>query len=270
VNARWETSSPIEGVILARFINDPTGYFTGEAGEELRRLVRRWRDDAVRAVVLAGDGQGRFITHFAVEEIVELARRPARAASLGPAPAERFQDVLQDLSDLEKPVIAAMTGDTMGGGLELALACDLRIAQDGDFRIGFPEAALGILAGGGGTQRLPRLIGVARALDVLMRSRVMTPDAALQMGIVSEVSVDPVDRALAIATRLLQAPAAALAQTKRAVLRGAELPLAAGLRLEAEAWLATITAGTAAGPMEEFLAVPFERRREWIVAHGAA
>jgi enoyl-CoA hydratase len=163
-----------------------------------------------------------------------------------------------------------MSGDTMGGGLELSLACDIRVAQAGDFRIGFPEAGLGILAGGGGTQRLPRLLGVAVALDFLLRSKVVTPEEALALGIVHELADDCVERALAIAEGLLRAPAAALRETKRAVLRGAELPLAAGLQLEAEAWLGTVVAGTAQAPLEDFLAQPLGERRAWLERQSAS
>jgi enoyl-CoA hydratase/carnithine racemase len=264
----WQTEEVGDGIVLARFDDPPMSYFTGAAGAELRSLVRRWRHASVRCVIVTG-GDGRFITHYAVEEIVELARTPDRARALGAVLAEGFQDLLQEIADLEKPVIAAISGDAMGGGLELSLACDIRIAQHGDFRIGFPEAALGILAGGGGTQRLARTIGQGAALDMLLRSRVVAPEEALRLGIVSEVAKDCVSRAMAIAAGMMRAPAAALAQAKLAVRRGADQPLPAALRLEAEAWLATVVAGTAAEVMDDFLAQPLEARRAWIEAHGA-
>jgi enoyl-CoA hydratase/carnithine racemase len=89
------------------------------------------------------------------------------------------------------------------------------------------------------------------------------------LGIVHELADDSLGRALKIADGLLRVPAVALAQTKRAIARGSELPLAAGLRLEAEAWLKTVASGTAAGPMEDFLAQPLDRRRAWIEARVA-
>jgi enoyl-CoA hydratase len=255
-----------DGVVTASFANPPMGYFTGQATNELRSLLRRWRGPDTRVVILTGDGDGRFVTHYDVEEIVELARTPQRAAALGTALAEGFQDVLQEVADLDKPVIAAIDGDAMGGGMELALACDIRVGRDGDGRFGFPEVALGILAGGGGTQRLVRTVGPDRAMEMLLRARLVGSEEALRLGLLHELSADPLARAQYIGRRLVGFPAAALAQTKRAVSLGAEQPLPAGLRTEAEAWLATLTAGTAADAMSRFLAQPLEARRDWLDA----
>jgi enoyl-CoA hydratase len=267
--AAWTSDEELDGVVVARFGTEPMGYFTGEAGAELHTMLRGWRDPAVRVVILTGDRPDRFITHYDVDEILGLCQSPARASARGAGLAERFQDLLQEIADLDKPVIAAITGDAMGGGLELALACDIRVASTGDFRIGFPEVALGILAGGGGTQRLSRLIGAGAAMDFLLRAKVVAPSEALRLGIVHELADDSLGRALEIAAGLLRMPAPALAQTKRAVARGSELPLAAALRLEAEAWLEAVASGTAAGPMEDFLAQPIDRRRAWIERHVA-
>jgi enoyl-CoA hydratase/carnithine racemase len=106
-------------------------------------------------------------------------------------------------------------------------------------------------------------------MDILLRARVLTPDEALGYGIISEVADDCLARALTIASGMLRAPAAALAQTKLAVRSGADLPLPAALRLEASAWLATVVAGGAADVIEDFLAQPLSARRAWIEDRAA-
>jgi enoyl-CoA hydratase/carnithine racemase len=171
---------------------------------------------------------------------------------------------VQDLSDLEKPVIAAMSGDTMGGGLELSLGCDIRIAQRGDFSIGFPEISLAIIPGGGGTQRLPRIVGAGPALDFILRSRIVSPDQALALGLVSEVADDARARALEVAQSLARQSAVALAAAKRSVLRGASLPLSEGLRVEADAFLTTMLTDEGAAAMSDYAATPHDERRAWV------
>jgi enoyl-CoA hydratase/carnithine racemase len=132
--------------------------------------------------------------------------------------------------------IAHINGHAMGGGLEIALACDLRYASEGRYRMGTPEVTLGLLPGNGGTQRLPRLIGQARAMELLITGRTITPDEALHVGLVSELF--PIDEA---ATKVREraegfgaGAALALAAIKRCVHEGSQLPLADGLALEGE------------------------------------
>lgn len=253
-----------DGIVVAAYSNPPMNYFVGEGAAELGALIPGWRDPAVRVVVLTGGVPDRFLTHYSVEELAALAGDRAGMAAMGTDLNDGYHALVQDLSDLEKPVIAAMSGDTMGGGLELSLGCDIRIAQRGDFSIGFPEVSLGILAGGGGTQRLSRSIGTGPALDFLLRSRIVSPDEALALGIVSEVADDPLARALEIARNLVAQSAVALAQTKRSVLRGAQLPLAEGLRVEAEAFLTTMLSDEAVSRMGEYVDTAYEDRRGWV------
>jgi enoyl-CoA hydratase/carnithine racemase len=167
-------------------------------------------------------------------------------------------------------VIAAMSGDTMGGGLELSLGCDIRIAQRGDFSNGFPEISLAIIPGGGGTQRLPRIIGAGPALDFVLRSRIISPDQALALGLVSEVADDARARALEVAQSLARCSPVALAAAKRAVLRGASLPLSEGLRVEADAFLATMLSDEGAAAMSDYAATPHEERRAWVRSRATA
>jgi len=122
---------------------------------------------------------------------------------------------------------------------------------------------LAIIPGGGGTQRLPRIIGAGPALDFILRSRIVFPDQALALGLVSEVAEDPRARALEIAGGLAQRSALALAAVKRSVLRGSSLPLSEGLRVEADAFLSTMLSDESVAAMEDYVATPDAERRAW-------
>jgi len=142
--------------------------------------------------------------------------------------------MLNRLMLLPEVVIAAINGDCMGGGHELALACHLRLAADGPFQIGLPEATLGILPGGGGTQRLPRLIGRGRALEVMLFGNVYSPREAERMGMVNRVIAPEtlMPFALSWARALAKRPPRSIAAIKRAVYLGADRDLEAGLYIE--------------------------------------
>jgi enoyl-CoA hydratase/carnithine racemase len=132
--------------------------------------------------------------------------------------------------------IAHINGHALGGGLEIALACDVRLANAGEYKLGTPEVTLGLLPGNGGTQRLTRLLGPSRALELLLTGRTFSPDQALDWGLVAAL-YDPAeadDRVRAYAHRFATGAALATAAIKRCVHEGADLPLAEGLALEGE------------------------------------
>jgi enoyl-CoA hydratase/carnithine racemase len=133
----------------------------------------------------------------------------------------------------DKPFVAWIAGHALGGGLEIALACDLRYAAEGSFRLGTPEVTLGLLPGNGGTQRLPRLIGRGPALELLLTGRQVTPDQALALGLVGGLFAHD-DAFAAHVARLAAGPPVALAAIKRCVHEGAERTLDEGLALERE------------------------------------
>ena len=132
----------------------------------------------------------------------------------------------------EQVFIAYVNGHALGGGLEIALACDVRLAAPGSYKLGTPEVTLGLLPGNGGTQRLTRLLGPSRAMDLLLTGRTFGPDEALAWGLVSAL-VDE-DGAREYAERLAAGPKLAIAAIKRCVHEGGQLPLEDGLALEAE------------------------------------
>jgi enoyl-CoA hydratase/carnithine racemase len=142
------------------------------------------------------------------------------------------QAVFRRMAAAEQVFIAHIAGHALGGGLELALACDIRLASAGRYKLGTPEVTLGLLPGNGGTQRLTRLIGPSRAMELLVTGRTFGPDEALQWGLVSALCDEA--EVLEYAERLALGPALAIAAIKRCVHEGGQLPLDDGLALEAQ------------------------------------
>jgi enoyl-CoA hydratase/carnithine racemase len=140
-------------------------------------------------------------------------------------------EALASIASSPKLFVAFIEGHALGGGLEIALACDVRYGAEGRFRLGTPEVTLGLLPGNGGTQRLPRLIGSGPALELLLTGRAVTPDEAERLGLVSRVFAGP-DEFRVHVEKLAALPPLALSEIKRAVYEGMDRPLAAGLELE--------------------------------------
>lgn len=265
--ALWKTEVR-NGVAVATYTNPPMNYFCADGSRELVALIEAWRDPAIRAVVLTGGLPGKFITHYSVEELLQYAsdREALRAAGTGLTAG--FHRMLLNLRDLPKPVIVAMNGDTMGGGFELSLSCDIRIGQRGDHRFGLPEVKLGILPGGSGTQRLARLIGPGRAVEFVLRARVVKPEDALALGLVHELADDAAARAREIAAEMARFPPLAMARAKHAVYQGGDTNLQAGLEIEGLDFLETMLSDDALAAMKAYVALPFEKRRDWIERGG--
>lgn len=260
----WKVERDAAGVAVATYTNPPMNYFCAQGTQELGALIQTWADPAVRAVVLTGGMPGKFITHYSVEELAALAADHGTMRALGLGLNHGYHELLRSLRDLPKPIVVAMNGDTMGGGFELSLSCDIRIASAGDHRIGLPEVTLGILPGGSGTQRLSRLLGAGRAIDFILRGRICRPEEALQIGLVHEVAPDSLARARALAADLAQLSPVAIAEIKRAVYRGSDAPLDAGLALESESFMATMFSAEGLATMREYVSLPLEKRRDWL------
>jgi enoyl-CoA hydratase len=178
-----------------------------------------------RAIVLTGDGERAFA---AGADILELAvQNPTDLAREDPfAHWDRIRRI-------RKPIVAAVRGFALGGGCELAMACDVIIAGD-DAKFGQPEIKLGVMPGAGGTQRLTRAIGKARAMDLILTGRTIGADEAHAAGLVSRVvpAAETVEQALDVAAVIAGMPPVATLAAKQAILRADELPLEAGLDLE--------------------------------------
>jgi enoyl-CoA hydratase len=197
--------------------------------DELDRVAAELADDTtVRAVIVTGAGERAFAAGADVGELERLT--PAEARSH----ARRGQQTFDRIERMAKPTIAAVNGFALGGGCELALACTFRIASE-TARFGMPEVDLGLIPGFGGTQRLPRLIGRAHALDLLLTGRQIDADEALRIGLVSRVVAAErlLPTARALAETLVQKPPLAVRFIMQAVQGGLDSPLERADAIEA-------------------------------------
>ncbi|WP_457638094.1 enoyl-CoA hydratase/isomerase family protein [Oceanithermus sp.] len=184
-------------------------------------------DPEVKVAVFTGEGKA-FVAGADIAEINALKDVfVGREYSLG------GQEVMNHIASLPVPTIAAINGYALGGGLELALACDLRVAARGA-KLGLPEVGLGLIPGFGGTQRLPRLIGAGRAMDLILTGRHVPAEEALQLGIVNRVADDALAAAIELAGQIKKNSPVALALAKEAVARGSDVPLPEALEIEAD------------------------------------
>lgn len=233
---------PVPGVLRCTMSNPPTHTLVAAEVTELAAFAAEAeaRQD-VRVVVFTGGGEGIFIRHYEVGELAAASeRRQAVEAAEAAAPSGQatalhpLNRLTLALQQAHFVTIAAMNGNAAGGGLEFALGCDFRLLADGDYRLGLPETGVGIIPGAGGTQRFARLLGVAKALDLILRGTLLAPASAHELGLVHALlpvetfAADAVD----YARRLAERSPIALAAAKAAIYRGAEGSLEAGLRIE--------------------------------------
>src|SRR5437773_9271709 len=197
--------------------------------EDLRTAFEDARDDAaVRGVILTGAGDKAFIAGADISELAQVTAVEAeKSSSYG-------QEVLNLIENLGKPVIAAINGFALGGGCETAMACTIRVAAE-HAKFGQPEVTLGLIPGGGGTQRLPRLVGKGRALQLILSGGMIDAGEAHRIGLVNEVvpAGDLLIRAEAILKQIFANAPIAVELSLDAVNRGLETNLTVGLSLEA-------------------------------------
>jgi len=212
-------------------VNPPLNLFTGALVLELRdALDRLERADDVRAVVVSGRGERAFSAGSHVGEFEDQAGEAGRDRH------KLDQDVWRQLADLPMPTIAAIEGHCLGGGLELALCCDIRIASE-TAKLGLPEVRLAVIPGSGGTQRLPRVVGATRAKELILTGRRLTAAEAEAIGLVNRVV--PAGRAVAVAdeigAEIASAGPVAVREAKQLIDTALERDIAAGLEAEFEA-----------------------------------
>ena len=270
-------------MLLATVDNPPHGLMDSGIVADLATLVQRAdEDDGVGAVVLTGSHPDRFVAHYDVGELLvasrsgpSVGRRTAKSSlrlvgalrrvrgieralertpAAGVVALERFHEIFLAMNRSGAVFVAAMNGSAMGGGCELALACDVRVMAEGDFGVGQPEILFGFPPGGGGTQRLARLLGSAKALRLVLDGGPLSPAEALRIGLIDELVEREtlLDHALAVGARLGARPKAAVAACKRLVYEGGSLSLADGLREERSEFMATLGADGAVDAMAAY------------------
>lgn len=224
-------------VALARFDNPPRYTMDQTVVADLNHFLDTVeKDDEVRAVVLTGASDSIFISHYDVGEIGKKSEtRSPEDRSLHP-----MHQVLLKIERLSKPVIAAINGRAHGGGYETALACDFRFLSSNG-TVGLPEVGIGIIPGGGGTQRLPRLIGVSKAKELIMLGKTVDAETALSLGMVNHVSEpdELLSDAMAFAEQLAARSPVAIAAIKTAMRDGLQLPIEEALRVEQKSYYET-------------------------------
>jgi enoyl-CoA hydratase/carnithine racemase len=226
-------------------VNALNDQLTGELADAARAAEA---SDEVRAVIIYG-GEKVFAAGADINEMAE-ANYPAMALRGG-----RLQELMVLIASIGKPVVAAITGVALGGGLELALSADFRVAGE-KARLGQPEILLGVIPGAGGTQRLPRLIGPSKAKDLVFSGRMVKAAEALAIGLVDLVAPD--DGVYAAARDLVQryatGPALALRAAKQAIDHGLDVDLATGLEIERLQFAALFGTDDQRAGMRSFLA----------------
>lgn len=204
-------------------------------------------DDRVRCIVLTGAGEAAFIAGADISEMVDRT-------AIEQARVMRQARIFEQVATHPKPVIAAVNGVALGGGLELALACDFRIAAP-QARFGQPEVSLGLIPGGGGTQRLPHMVGEGMALKMILTGEPMTADEAYRIGLVQEIipATTLLDRAVALGDMIAAKSPVAVRAAKEAVRAAQRLPLTQGYALETSLFLGAFASDDRVEGMRAFL-----------------
>ncbi|MEA2359363.1 MAG: hypothetical protein QOI62_2623 [Solirubrobacteraceae bacterium] len=208
--------------------NPPANSYDAAMMDELGAAIDAAANDASTRVVVVRSASEKFFCAGA-----DVKRFLANDVDTNMEMIRTAHATLGRIAAADKLFVAWIAGHALGGGLEIALACDLRYAAEGSYRLGTPEVTLGLLPGNGGTQRLPRLIGRGPALELLLTGRQVTPDEAHRLGIVGGVLVDEAAFDEHVA-KLAGLPPLAVAEIKRAVHAGLDRPLDEGLALERE------------------------------------
>jgi len=207
---------------------DKLNAISNELTEELKQLLDKIeQDENLRALVVTGAGDKAFVAGADIKELVD------RDALIGREVSRTRQDLFSRIENLPVPVIAAVNGYALGGGLELALACSIRLCSE-KAQFGAPEVKLGIIPGDGGTQRLPRLVGLGRAMEMILTGDFIDALEAYRIGLVNKVvpHEELMDSAMEMAKKIAQRPPLAVRYAKEAVNRSQEGDSVSGYALE--------------------------------------
>jgi len=239
-----------DGVAFIHINRPPANSYNKAFMDDLNAIVDEIRfDDAIHSAVLMSDLAPKF---FCAGADINMFRdtSPIQRSMI----ILHMHEILQKIERTPKVFVAAISGHALGGGLEIALACDVRIAAEGEYRVGLPEVTLGLLPGNGGTQRLPRLVGRAKSLDMMLTGDPVNPKTALEIGLVDKLV--PADDVLAEASkyakRLAGGATFAIGSIKLSAKQGIELPLDGALALERHALWGVFASDDAAEGLAAF------------------
>lgn len=218
------------GLILKVTLNRPKALnaLNNEVISRLQDIFDKYHgDEAIRCVLLTGAGKKAFVAGADIAELAGLDREGGSAVSA------RSLRLMQSIQDFPVPVIAVVNGFALGGGCELALACDIRLASE-TARLGQPEVNLGVIPGFGGTQRLPRLVGKGKAMQLIFTGSIITAQEALRIGLVDAVFPpdELMEKALEMAETIAEKAPIAIRLAKEAIHGGLDLPLSEGCDIE--------------------------------------
>ena len=226
-----------ERVATVRCFNPDKGLMDPQMEQELLEVVQRLESRAdLRVVIITGGSPDVFIRHYDVAELhrrsQNMRERGLRFDAKRPVPPSPIHKLLTLIAQSRLVYIAALNGTAMGGGFEIALGCDLRVVQDGDYPLGLPEVNLGLLPGAGGTQRLTRLLGESRAMEFMLLGRTLRPSEMVPLGLAQACVSDALAHAQALADQITRRPAKACAHIKALVRAAQDGPLSQGEALE--------------------------------------
>ena len=250
-------------IIICYLSNPPTHTLTAQGLMEIHDFLDSLASNKkLRVLAFTGAGEDVFIRHYEVGELADSAEKnisKEKEANKTDNNLKKelhgFHKMLLKMRDLDAIVIAGINGNTAGGGCEFSLGCDLRVMSSGDYFIGLPETGVGILPGGGGTQRLARLIGTSRALDLILHGKLILNTKAFEYGIINKIL--PKDSFIESLKEYCQVLAKrapiALREVKKAIHKGIDLPLEEALLVEQEAFNETMNSKDAARAMRTML-----------------
>ena len=247
-----------EHYMICYLSNPPTHTLNSSGVAEIHKFLdSAEKKHDLRVLAFTGEGENVFIKHYEVGELADSAEKNIESNKNTKDPKElhAFHRMLLRLRELDAIVVAGINGNTAGGGCEFSLGCDLRVMSDGDFLIGLPETSVGILPGGGGTQRLSRLIGSSRALDLILHAKLLKPLEAYNLGIINKLLTEKnfKEELDEYCEDLANRAPIALSQVKKIIHQGLEMTLEDSLLLEQKAFDVTMNSKDAARAMRSLL-----------------
>lgn len=250
-------------LIICYLSNPPTHTLTALGLVEIHNFLDSLvGNKELRVLAFTGVGEDVFIRHYEVGELADAAEKNIRVEKEGKKSDKElnkelhgFHKMLLKIRDLDAIVIAGINGNTAGGGCEFSLGCDLRVMSSGDYFIGLPETNIGILPGGGGTQRLARLIGTSRALDLIVHGQLISNTKAYEYGIINKILPEEsfFDSLEEYCQNLANRAPIALREVKRVIHKGMDLPLEEALFHEQQAFNKTMNSKDAASAMRTMM-----------------